>query len=171
MKKSYFILLLTGIVCTLLSFLILYFCLGYPGDLLLRDALVAVFVGCIFAVPSSIVQIILQKSKILEEEIALVVHIEETLRLLANRLDNSSTALLDFGIAFQNLSGLSCQLGILVENNFLAKSDSVLTLLSNLYSLRNSFYDSYGKNFLNGNFAQLVKACMSDCDIIKKASF
>lgn len=172
--------LITGTFCAVFSFLILCFICD-DKDELLRDTLLAVFTGCMFAAPSSILYAVTQSREIYEKEAALAAHIAATLEQLPENLaaDNTESSHSDFFLGMrpriQQLDILAIRLGNLAEESHLVAGDSVVKLLDGLYDIRSLYEDFYKTSHADTNswsaFCQTKNSCLSHCEKIRVAPF
>lgn len=180
MRKAYCTLLLTGIVCAVFSFLLLYFCFDY-GDKLLGDALIAIFTGCIFAAPSSLSNVATQSHEIYEEEAALAALIAEMLMRLPDKLPNTDINLLDQNFVLemqaniQELGVLALRLGKLADKNHLVASKSVTELLLNLYDIRSRYEAFFSTKHIDiaawNALCNSKGLCLTHCERIRVSPF
>lgn len=93
MKKSTFAtaILLAG--STVLSFITLFCCFQEDLQLIVKEAVYAIFTGCIFAIPSAFLMLILDRAKNLNAEYNTVYKLDEAFQQLRDKLDSNGISL------------------------------------------------------------------------------
>lgn len=93
MKKSTFatVLFLTG--STLVSFIILSCYFQEDLRLIGKEVVYVIFTGCIFAIPSTLLMLILDRAKNINAEYRIVYKLDETLRQLEDKLNTDKISL------------------------------------------------------------------------------
>lgn len=77
----------------LLSFIILFCCFQEGLQFIVKEAAYAIFTGCIFAIPSALLMLILDRAKNLNTEYNIVYKLYETLQQLKDKLNTEEISL------------------------------------------------------------------------------
>lgn len=77
----------------MLSFIILFCCFREGLQLIVKEAVYAIFTGCIFAIPSALLMLILDRAKNLNAEYNTVYKLGETFLQLGDKLDSNGISL------------------------------------------------------------------------------
>lgn len=93
MKKTTVATVLFLSASTLLSFIILSCCFQEDLRLIVKEATYAIFTGCIFAIPSAFLMLILDRTKNLNAEYNTVYKLDEALQQLKDKLNTDGISL------------------------------------------------------------------------------
>jgi len=93
MKKSTLATVIFLVASTLLSFIILFCCFQEGLQLIVREAVYAIFTGCIFAIPSALLMLILDRTKNLSAEYNTVYKLDKAVQQLRDKSNSDGTSL------------------------------------------------------------------------------
>lgn len=93
MKKNTFVTVLFLLASTLLSFIILSCCFHENLRLIVKEATYVIFTGCIFAIPSAFLMLVLDRAKNLNAEYNTVYKLDEALQQLKDKLNTDAISL------------------------------------------------------------------------------
>ena len=146
MRKTQAILIFVGIVFSITSLLLLCFAFNYSFYDLIENALVAVFTGCIFATPTVLMQLYLQKQKVYEDIVGILEKVEKYLQVIRSKCEsayekgnlNERTAVI---LANRALSALNNNINALgnILNESLESPDKISKLMQHLYELSSCY--------------------------------